>query len=223
MAKAGLSQPIYTQLSERILRWDYLPGHRFTEDGLCKEFGVSRSPVREALNTLAENGLIEKRHGHGYSVKLLNFVEINELYDVRIALETYVIETICRVGVDDKHLEELTSFWSNIQSQLPEMAKAVAAADEEFHETLARLTGNTTLVSTLKSVDRRIHFVRLADITTEERVRTTRLEHLELLAAIRDRDATRAREVLRKNIEGGRSSVERAIRDALAHAYHARD
>jgi len=223
MAKASLSQPIYTQLSERILRWDYLPGHRFTEEGLCREFGVSRSPIREALNTLAENGLIEKKHGHGYSVKVLNIVEINELYDVRIALETYVVETICRAGMDDRHLTELTSFWSSIHARLPEMAKAVAAADEDFHETLARLTGNTTLASTLKSVDRRIHFVRLADITTEERVRATCREHLELLAAIRDRNETRAREVLRQNIEGGRSSVERAIKDALAHAYHARE
>ena len=223
MAKTSLSQPIYARLSERILRWDYLPGHRFTEEGLCKEFSVSRSPVREALNTLAENGLIEKKPGHGYSVKLLNFVEINELYDVRLALETYVIELICRTGAGDKRLEELRAFWSDIHSRLPETAKNVAAADEEFHETLARLTRNQTLASTLKTIDRRIHFVRLADITTEERVRTTCLEHLELLDAIREGDESRARAVLRKNIDGGRSSVERAIKDALAHAYHTRE
>ena len=108
-------------------------------------------------------------------------------------------------------------------ARLPEAAKTVAAADEEFHETLARLCGNKTLASTLKSVDRRIHFVRLADITTEERVRATCREHLELLDAIRDRDEARARDVLRKNIDGGRSSVERAIKDALAHAYHTRE
>ncbi|MGO9310699.1 MAG: GntR family transcriptional regulator [Spirochaetia bacterium] len=220
MAKASLSQPIYARLSERILRWDYLPGHRFTEEGLCREFCVSRSPVREALNTLAENGLIEKKPGHGYSVKLLNFVEINELYDVRLALETSVVERLCRTGIDEQHLEELRAFWSDIQSRLPEAAKTVAAADEEFHETLARLCGNKILASTLKSVDRRIHFVRLADITTEDRVRATCREHLELLDAIRDGDEARARDVLRKNIDGGRSSVERAIKDALAHAYH---
>jgi DNA-binding GntR family transcriptional regulator len=223
MAKESLSQPIYARLSERILRWDYLPGHRFTEEGLCREFSVSRSPVREALNTLAENGLVEKKAGQGYRVKLLNFVEINELYDVRLALETSVVELICRSGMEDTRLEELRAFWSDIQSRLPEAAKTVAAADEEFHETLARLTGNKILASTLKSVDKRIHFVRLADITTEERVRATCLEHLELLDAIRDRDEARARAVLRKNIDGGRSSVERAIKDALAHAYHTRE
>jgi len=223
MAKGNLSQPIYERLSESILRWDYLPGHRFTEEGLCEEFSVSRSPVREALNTLVENGLIEKKAGHGYSVKLLDFDEINELYDVRIALETYVIELICRTGMEAKRLQELHDYWTDIYSRLPETAKAVAAADEDFHETLARLTKNKTLLSSLKSIDRRIHFVRLADITNEERVRTTCLEHIELLEAIRERDLPRARDVLRKNIDGGRSSVERAIKDALAHAYRARE
>ncbi|HTX73835.1 MAG TPA: GntR family transcriptional regulator [Rectinemataceae bacterium] len=223
MAKGNLSTPIFAKLSESILRWDYLPGHRFTEEGLCEEFNVSRSPVREALNMLVENGLIEKKPGHGYSVKLLDFEEINELYDVRLALESYVIELICGTGIDDRKLKELHEFWTDIHARLPDTAKSVAAADEEFHETLAKLTKNKTLANSLKSIDRRIHFVRLADITNEERVRTTCLEHIELLGALRDRDAEHARAVLRKNIDGGRSSVERAIKDALAHAYRARD
>ncbi|MDA8426383.1 MAG: GntR family transcriptional regulator [Treponema sp.] len=223
MAKSNLSRPIYAQLSERILRWDYLPGHRFTEEGLCEEFSVSRSPVREALNTLVENGLIEKKPNHGYSVKLLDFDEINELYDVRLALESYVVELICASGMDEKRLKELHAFWVDINSRLPETAKAVAAADEEFHETLARLAKNKTLLSFLRNIDRRIHFVRLADITNEQRVRTTCLEHIELLEAVAERDADRARAVLRKNIDGGRSSVEHAIKDALAHAYRARE
>jgi DNA-binding GntR family transcriptional regulator len=223
MAKGNLSEPIYAQLSERILRWDYLPGHRFTEEGLCEEFNVSRSPVREALSTLAENGLIEKKTGHGYNVKLLDFDEINELYDVRLALENYVVELICANGMDEKRLKELQAFWMDISSRLPETAKAVAAADEEFHETLAKLTKNKTLVASLKGIDRRIHFVRLADITNEERVRSTCREHIELLQAIAERDEERARAVLRQNIDGGRSSVEHAIKDALAHAYRARE
>jgi DNA-binding GntR family transcriptional regulator len=154
---------------------------------------------------------------------LLDFDEINELYDVRLALENYVVELICANGMDEKRLKELQAFWMDISSRLPETAKAVAAADEEFHETLAKLTKNKTLVASLKGIDRRIHFVRLADITNEERVRSTCREHIELLQAIAERDEERARAVLRQNIDGGRSSVEHAIKDALAHAYRARE
>ncbi len=223
MAKSNLSQPIYEKLSERILHWNYLPGHRLTEDALCEEFNVSRSPIREALNTLVENGLIEKKPGVGYSVKLLDFDEINELYDVRIALESYAIQLICRNGMDEVRMEELRCFWVDIGSRLPDAATTVAAADEEFHELLAKLTGNRTLLAMLKSIDQRIHFVRLADITNADRVRATCSDHIELLDAIAGRDEARAGEVLRKNIDGGRLSVEHAIKEALANAYRTRE
>ncbi len=223
MAKRNLSQPIFESLSERILHWSYLPGHRLTEEALCEEFNVSRSPVREALNTLVENGLIEKKPGVGYSVKLLDFDEINELYDVRIALETYAIQQICRNGMDEDRLADLRAYWRRIGSQLPDAATAVAAADEEFHELLVKQTGNRTLLAMLKSIDQRIHFVRLADITNEERVRTTCSDHIELLESIAQRDEVRACEAVCRNINGGRRSVEHAIKDALANAYRTRE
>ncbi|MEI6386069.1 MAG: GntR family transcriptional regulator [Spirochaetota bacterium] len=223
MAEKSLSESIHTQLSERILRWDYLPGHRFTEEGLCGEFHVSRSPVREALHKLAEGGLIEQRPRQGYLVRLLDFKEIDELYDVRLALEEFVVSRICRQGMDEVRLSELIMFWTDLYGRLPETADLVPRADEEFHETLAGFTHNSRLSQALKDIDRRIHFIRLFDFTDTERVGSTCTEHMDLLRALRDRDLARALEALRRNIEGGRSSVERAIKEALAHAYRNRD
>ncbi len=223
MAKSTLSQTVFSQLSERILRWDFLPGHRFTEEGLCAEFQVSRSPVREALNMLVENGLVEKKPMLGYSVKLLDFEEINELYDVRLALEAFVVSRICVTGIEEKRVRELLAYWNDLLEGLPGTARLVPAADEDFHEALAKLSKNRTLVRYLRDIDRRIHFVRLADITSEQRVRDTCVEHLRLLEALRERDEPRALGILRTNIDGGRSAVERAIKDALAHAYQRRE
>ncbi len=217
-----LSKSIRSRLSERILRWRYLPGHRFTEEGLCAEFKVSRSPIREALNMLVEDGLVDKTPRRGYRVRLLDFEEINELYDVRLALEEHVIVRICRDGMEQKRIEELRAFWSGILRRLPGAAKDLPAADEQFHEMLAGLTGNETLVRYLKDIDRRIHFVRQADITSLPRAKATCQEHLELLRAIANRDEKTALDVLRRNIEGGRSSVEQAIKEALVHAYRNR-
>jgi DNA-binding GntR family transcriptional regulator len=222
VAAQNLSQAICSKLGERILHWQYLPGHRLTEEGLCAEFKVSRSPIREALNMLVENGLVDKTPRQGYRVRLLDFDEIKELYEVRLALEEHVIVHICRVGMDEKRIRELEAFWSKIQKGLPLASKDVPAADESFHETLAQLTRNRALVRYLKDIDRRIHFVRLADITSLQRVKATCEEHIELLRAIRARDEKRALDALRRNIEGGRSSVELAIKEALAHAYQNR-
>jgi DNA-binding GntR family transcriptional regulator len=222
VAGRNLCDTICARLSERILHWEYLPGHRFTEEGLCTEFKVSRSPIRETLNMLVENGLVDKKPRQGYRVRLLDFDEISELYEVRLALEEHVIARICQMGMEERRIRELLAYWSGIHQRLPSTTKSVPAADEQFHETLAALTKNRTLVRYLKEIDRRIHFVRLADITSPARVKATCREHMELLRAIRDRDEARALDALRRNIEGGRSSVERAIKEALAHAYRNR-
>ena len=223
MAAGNLSETIFEKLSERILRWDYLPGHRLTEEALCAEFAVSRSPIREVLYTLVEKGLVEKRPRQGYQVRLLDFKEIDELYDVRIALEDFVIEWLCRKGMEPKRVDELLMFWTELPKGLPGTAVNIPAADEKFHETLCGLVGNATLARVLKDIDRRIHFVRLADITSPERIVSTCSEHVEILSAIKDKDMEAARDAIRRNIEGGKSSVERAIKEALARAYHNRD
>jgi DNA-binding GntR family transcriptional regulator len=223
VAERNLSESIYSKLSERILLWDYLPGHRLTEEGLCEEFHVSRSPVREALHKLAEGGLIQQRPRQGYLVRLLDFREIDELYDVRLALEEFVVSRICCQGMEEAQLSELIDYWTDLHGRLPETADLVPRADEEFHETLAGITGNGTLTQALKDIDRRIHFIRLFDFSTKERVGSTCTEHVDILCALRERDQARALEALRRNIEGGRSSVERAIKEALVHAYRNRD
>lgn len=219
MADENLCERIFADLSEKILRWDYMPGSRLTEEALSAEFHVSRSPVREALNMLADNGLIEKKPRVGYTVRTLDLRQIEELYEVRLALEELVVTKICRDCIGEVELVALSATWVDLQARLPDSAPLVPEADEQFHEVLAALPGNAFLATTLKGIDKRLHFVRAADITSPERVEATCAEHLQLLAALRARDTTRALAVLRQNIEGGRSSVERAVKEALAHAY----
>jgi DNA-binding GntR family transcriptional regulator len=95
----NISSEVFSTLKERIIRWDYAPGHRFTEEALCDEFGMSRSPIREALRMLVENGLVDKEPHRGYSVKQPDMKEIFDLYDVRLALETYVVATLAQKGM----------------------------------------------------------------------------------------------------------------------------
>ena len=219
MAEENLSTDVYARLSERILKWEYLPGQRLTEEELCDEFSVSRSPVREALGQLAERGLVVKKARQGYSVRKIDLKEINELYDVRLVLELSVIERLCRQTVDETQLWELERKWEHFRDGLPEMSTVAADADEEFHELLALGTGNSVLVRTLKDIDKRIHFVRLSDITDPERFRKTCDDHLEILAKVKKRDLVGASDALKRNIEWGRVHVQEAIKEALARAY----
>ncbi len=219
MADENLSFDVYTRLSERILKWEYPPGHRLTEEALCAEFSVSRSPVREALGMLAERGLVDKKARLGYSVRRLDLKEINEYYDVRIILEVAVVESLCRNGLEEAALKSLRSRWLELLDGLPELAPDAAAADEEFHRSLARASGNGVLCSLLAKIDSRIHFVRIADITDPDRLKTTCIDHLEIIEALGRRDVVAATATIRRNIEWGKKNVEAAIRDALIRAH----
>jgi DNA-binding GntR family transcriptional regulator len=168
---------------------------------------------------LAERGLVDKKARQGYSVRRLDLKEIKENYDVRIILEVAVVESLCRAGINDTALDSLRNRWITLLNGLPELAPDAAAEDEEFHRTLARYCGNGVLCRTLDKIDSRIHFVRLADITDPERLRTTCTDHLEIIEALRRRDAVAATAALKRNIEWGKKNVEAAIRDALVRAH----
>lgn len=219
MAESNLSGQIYSTLSDRILSLEYPPGHRLTEEALCEEFRVSRSPVREALGMLAENGLIDKKARQGYSVRHLDMREIDELYDLRIVLELAIVERLCARGMDKDRITLLEKRWKGLLGRLPELAEDPADSDEEFHEVLAFCAGNRQMERMLRYIDKRIHFVRLADITNSERLRTTCLDHLAILDAIRRKDLAAAAEAVRRNIEWGRKNVETALKDALIRAH----
>ena len=215
----NLSTDIFSVLKERIIHWKYAPGHRFTEEGLCEEFGVSRSPVREALRMLVENQLVEKAPHKGYSVKQLDMHEIHELYDVRMALEIFVVERLSQSDYPEKEWKELYRSWQGLRKAKLTSSADFANLDEEFHERLARWTGNQTLLQQIRSIDERLHFIRVTDITTTERLCETCEQHLRILDCIKERNTECAREALQLNIEDGRQNVEHAIKEALARAY----
>ena len=145
--------------------------------------------------------------------------EIHELYDVRMALETYVIERLAQSDYPEKDWKELYRTWQNLRKVAITDPADFAKLDEEFHEKLAVWTGNRTLLQQIRSIDERLYFIRVTDITTIERLRKTCEQHLRILDCIREKNIECAREALQLNIEDGRKNVEHAIKEALARAY----
>ncbi len=216
---SALSTEVFTALKERIIHWEYPPAHRFTEEELCDEFGVSRSPVREALQMLVENGLVTKEAYRGYTVRQPDLEEIHNLYDVRLALEFFVVEWLTLRGLPEADWQQLRDTWQNLLNHLPQRTADFAASDEAFHEELAARTGNQALVQYLRHIDERLHFVRTTDITTPERLRATCEQHLKILDYIKAGNTDRAREAMRENIENGRKNVEVAVREVLVRSF----
>ncbi len=224
---SNLSSSIVATLKEQIIHWHYPPEHRLTEAELCEKFNVSRSPVREALRVLASDGFVKKLPNRGYAVRQYNIGEIEELYDVRLALELYAVEHVATRGLLNKHdkedMDKLKRTWTGLLNGSPhKKAEELARLDTLFHETIAHAAGNKTLVRHLRSINERLMLFRMIDFDKTDRAESTCRQHLEILKRIAAKDASGARAAMQRNIEEGRNNVHTAIKDALAKAYSLR-
>jgi DNA-binding GntR family transcriptional regulator len=217
--KSGLAARLVAELRERIIRWRYPPGYRLTEEDLCREFGVSRSPVREALKVLTVNGFVQQLPRRGYAVRQLDMREIEELYEVRLALEQLVVERLAEREEPGAGLEGLRREWAGLDTANPPSSQTLARMDEGFHEGLARLLGNDTLVRQLQLINERLLIFRSIDFESPARVDDTCRQHLAVLERITAGDVAGARAAIQRNIKDGCAIVETAIGDALARSY----
>ncbi len=213
------SAPIVAALKERILTWRYPPEHRLTEDGLCREFGVSRTPVREALRVLAANGFVRQLENRGYAVRQVKVRELEELYEVRLALELFAVDTLATRGAPASELSDLKGAWSALPRQPKRSVEELAQLDALFHERLVMLANNEMLLRQLRAINERLLIFRMIDFAKVDRIESTCAQHLAILEQIEARDAAGAREALRRNVEEGRSIVGASIKEALARAY----
>ncbi len=214
-----LSTSIVATLKQRIIAWQYPPEHRLTEAELCEEFNVSRSPVREALRVLATNGFVRRTDNRGYAVRQVSIRELEELYEVRLALELYTVEILASRGVEAKALEPLRKVWTAIGKGEARKGEDLAELDTQFHEALVKMAGNHTLLKQIEALNERLFVFRMIDFAKADRVDSTCEQHLAILDRIAARDVDGARAALRGNIEEGRAIVGSTIKEALARAY----
>jgi DNA-binding GntR family transcriptional regulator len=109
--KPSLAESVYLGIKQDIFDFRLLPGDRFTENEVAGRLNVSRTPAREALYRLAREGYLKVHYRSGWSVRELDFKQFDDLYDLRIALETAAVKQLCdEAGCPN--LEDLTARWS---------------------------------------------------------------------------------------------------------------
>src|SRR5713226_6179904 len=144
-----LSDRVHHELKRRLTLWEYLPGQRMGEEALAAEFGVSRTPVRDALRRLEQEGFLEDTEGWtGYRVRMPDLPRMEEFYEVRLCLEQVVVRRVASAPADPE-IDELLQIWQPPKRSALEPDPDMVDADEAFHETLARLAGNRVLYKML--------------------------------------------------------------------------
>ncbi|MEI6301362.1 MAG: GntR family transcriptional regulator [Betaproteobacteria bacterium] len=203
-SRKSLVLDTYDLIRRRILDNVYPPGHQALEQELASELGISRTPLREALIRLQNEGLVEVIPRHGMRVLPVSATDMKEIYEILTALESIAAELVVMRKPSER---ELTS----LEAATRDMAKALrtddldawAGADERFHRELIELSGNRMLVQSVLNYWDRAHRARMFTLRLRPKPADSTKEHMALVERIRAGDAAGAFELNRAHRQRG--------------------
>jgi len=218
MLETSASRPVQGDAYELILEaidvGIYKPGSRLVESELAERFGVSRTPIREALQRLETQSLLT-RDGRSLIVASLDHNQMAELYVVRTELEGLA----ARLAAQHASVEEINVLQQMIDSDRERVsdAAALARSNKRFHKQLHLASHNRFLVQQLDLVYRSMALLATTSLAVEGRGPVALDEHQAIVSAISDRDGSAAHEAVKRHLS--EAFVTRLKHDAGAQAW----
>lgn len=206
---------VYEQLKRDIAEFQLVPGDRFTENSVTERLNVSRTPVRQALIRLQQEGYVEVMFRSGWRVLPFDFAKFEQLYDLRMVLETTAAHRLCDEGlrspkpINRPLLDDLMALWLVPAAQRSTDTVQVSQWDEAFHCALVESAGNPEMARVHREVTDRIRIIRRLDFTKQARIEATYDEHGKILTAIRAKRGDQAALLLRAHIETSQAEVRK--------------
>jgi DNA-binding GntR family transcriptional regulator len=190
----------------RILGGEYEPGQRLSEVELSTSLGISRSPLREALRLLANEGLVKIVSGRGVSVAAFTESEVRELIEIREALDVLAV----RLAAERATPSQITLLRANLEgltSALRTHGKETLEWPSDFHLCIYEVAGNQRLSEHGLAVHTQLRLVRFRSGAAEDRMEQAHQEHVALLAAIADHDSDMAARRMREHLSNSAAHI----------------
>ncbi len=198
--KETLHDQVASRVRDLIIEGVLEPGSRIDETTLLSQLGVSRTPFRESLRTLAAEGLIVIRPSRGSQVRKLSPLEVHSMLEVLAHLEGLIGRLACERASDaeikgmlDLH-RRMIAFYES-RNRLP-----YYKLNQEFHSRLAALSGNPTLVEIQANIQARLKRIRFMGNATPEHWANAVSEHEEMISALKSRDGPRLSSVMERHL-----------------------
>jgi DNA-binding GntR family transcriptional regulator len=213
--KALLRDRLYDSIKERILTGVYQAGERLMLDELAETFGVSKTPVKEALHALRDEGLLDIIPRTGYFVSHITVRDVQEIFQMRLILEGAAAELAAQHiteqelrGLEQMHIGyvpgDIESYWEYLRE------------NHEFHRRVAVATRNRWLADAVARLLDQMQRLLLLRLDLTESADGMVEEHRQLVAALRKRDPMLARKTMVDAIENARKVVFAAITQRAA-------
>lgn len=196
------SDSVYMELRGKILSRELKPAQRLLEVKIANEMGVSRTPVREALRRLANEGLVKIVPNSGARVASPSSHEMDNSYSVREYLENMSVELACRTGMDKRTLERLDGLVRDGDAAYDAGdVDAFLAANNDFHRIIAEAGKNYVLSEYVDNIIQRTNVYIYFYSKFVESENKSSGEHRAILRAIAQRDRIGAQELVKQHLE----------------------
>lgn len=203
LVSKSLADQAYDLVKEQILSGKIKCGEKISEDGLADQFGVSRTPIREAMRRLSAYGLIEMEPRSHSSVIEISEKESNDIALLRVNLENFAIDNI-NMDIFNSSLEEICRYAADCQYALSLNNRAKAfELDSMFHVALIKTADNTAFTDIYERLDAKIQLLRIRQNEPNERLLEYLMQHSRLIGLIKDGNKEEAKNLLQAHILHG--------------------
>jgi DNA-binding GntR family transcriptional regulator len=218
IVRDSLHDVLLMHIRELIMQGGLRPGDKVPEQQLCERFGVSRTPMREALKVLAAEGVLRLMPNRGAIVAETTQTEIDEIYPIMAALEAIAGEQACRQASDAQIAALRKLHDEMIAHHAAGREAAYLRNNRAIHEAIIDMAGNATLKTVYQQMLARIHCIRFVVGKTHEQWNRAIGEHEAMIVALEQRDAARLGRLLKEHVTGTTVRISQDYRERMPSA-----
>ncbi len=208
-----LRDVVFHTLREAILKGDLRPGERLMELQLASKLGVSRTPIREAIRMLEQEGLAVTIPRKGAEVAKMTEKDMEDVLQIREALDELAVQVACD-KMTAQQLKELTLAMKNFENAIQAgKLKKIIEYDVEFHDIIYRATDNPKLVTLLNNIREQIYRYRVEYLKGKENYPRLVREHEEIVTALKQKNKERVADAMRSHIRNQAEAVKNIIQE----------
>jgi DNA-binding GntR family transcriptional regulator len=213
IVRRTLHDELLERIRQMIIDGDLVPGEKVPEKELCERFGVSRTPLREALKVLANDGLVTLTPNRGAMISNLTLEDLEEAFPVMGALEALSGEMAC-ANISDAEISKIKALHQKMVAHYEARElKPYFRTNQHIHEMILAAAGNQTLSSLYRGLEGRIRHARfLANMSTSRWTKAVQ-EHEEIIAALEARNGPKLAKILKSHLTNKFETVKEALQD----------
>ena len=206
-----LRDVVFNTLREAILKGDLKPGERLMELQLASKLGVSRTPIREAIRMLEQEGLAVTMPRRGAEVAKMTLKDMDDVVDICHELDEQAVRLACG-KISEEQLGQLVEVKEEFEASTKSKdVKKIAEADVRFHDIIYEATGNPKLVTLLNNLREQVYRYRVEYVKDPLNYPTLIAEHEAIVDAVKARDAKRAVQAMHEHVENQALAVKAVI------------